>query len=148
MDASQILPHINAALNSISTVLLLIGFVLIKRGDRVNHPKVMKAAVAVSAVFLAFYLVYHFTAPVLKFPGEGWTRPIYFTLMWTHIVLATAAVPMIAVTVTRALKGDFERHRQIARWTWPVWIYVTFTGVVIYVILYHVYGATPPVAAG
>jgi len=152
MDTSAILPHVNAALNTISTILLIIGFVLIKAGRRDQHRKVMLAATAVSAVFLICYLWYHFTAPIFVFPGTGWERPAYFTLLVSHVILAAAVTPMVFVTLWRAFQawkttgdlfapGAFSKHRQIARLTWPVWIYVTVTGVLIYVILYHVYPA-------
>ena len=152
MDTSTVLPHVNAALNAISTVLLIAGFVLIKAGRREQHRKVMLAATAVSAVFLVSYLVYHFTAPIFVFPGTGWERPAYFIMLGSHVILATAVTPMVFVTLWRAFKawqetgdlfapGAFTAHRKIARITWPVWIYVTVTGVLIYAILYHVYPA-------
>ena len=152
MDTSTILPHVNAALNAISTVLLIAGFLLIKAGRREQHRKVMLAATAVSAVFLVCYLVYHFTAPIFVFPGTGWERPAYFFMLGSHVILATAVTPLVFVTLWRAFKawqetgdlfasGAFTAHRKIARITWPVWIYVTVTGVLIYVILYHVYPA-------
>jgi putative membrane protein len=152
MDTSAVLPHVNAALNTISTILLLIGFVHIKAGRREQHRKAMLAATAVSAVFLVSYLVYHFTAPLFAFPGTGWVRPVYFGMLASHVILAAVIAPMVLVTLWRALKawratGDlfapdaFTSHRKIARITWPIWIYVTVTGVLIYVILYHVYPA-------
>jgi uncharacterized membrane protein YozB (DUF420 family) len=152
MDTATVLPHVNAALNAISTVLLIIGFVLIKTGQRAPHRAAMLAATAVSALFLVSYLVYHFTAPIFVFPGTGWTRPAYFALLISHVVLATLATLLVLMTLWRALRawretGDllapeaFAAHRKIARLTWPVWIYVTVTGVLIYVILYHVYPA-------
>lgn len=151
MSTATILPHVNAALNLISTVFLLIGFVMIKSGRREAHRKAMLAASVVSAVFLACYLVYHFTAPIFVFPGTGWERPAYFTLLISHVILAAASTPMIIMTLLRALKawretGDlfhpaFAPHRKLARITWPIWIYVTVTGVAIYAILYHVYPA-------
>jgi putative membrane protein len=151
MDTATVLPHVNAALNAISTVLLLIGFVLIKQGKRVQHMKVMIAAAAVSAVFLVSYLIYHFTAPIFVFPGQGWERPAYFTLLISHVVLATVSTPLVVLTLWRAYQawqqtGDvtapgFAVHAKVARWTWPIWIYVTVTGVMVYVILYHVYPA-------
>ncbi len=139
MTASEILPHVNAVLNTISTVLLLVGFVMIRRGKRESHKKVMISALIVSALFLVFYLIYHFTAPIFVFPGSGWAVPAYYALLISHVILATLVTPMVFVTVWRALHGSFERHKAIARWTFPVWLYVTVTGVAIYVILYHVY---------
>lgn len=132
-----VLPHVNAVLNTVSTILLIIGFGLIRKGDRARHRKVMIAALVVSSVFLISYLIYHFTAPVFVYRGPEWSRPIYFAMLISHVILATVVTPMIAVTAWRSLHGDFVRHRAIARWTLPVWLYVTVTGVVIYVILYH-----------
>lgn len=144
MNTAAILPHVNAALNALSTVLLIVGYLLIRRGRREQHRKVMLGALAVSALFLASYLVYHFSAPIFVFPGTGWTVPAYYTLLISHVVLATLVTPMVAVTAYRALKGRFERHRAIAPWTIGIWLYVTITGVMIYVVLYHVY---PPATA-
>lgn len=143
MTTAAVLPHVNAALNALSTILLVAGFTFIRAGRRDVHRKVMLAALGVSAAFLVSYLTYHFTAPIFVFQGTGWTRPAYFALLISHVVLATIAAPLVAVTAYRALKGAFDRHRAIARWTIGVWLYVTVTGVMIYVILYHVY---PPVA--
>jgi uncharacterized membrane protein YozB (DUF420 family) len=144
MTTATVLPHVNAALNALSTILLIIGFILIRSGRREDHRKVMIAALSVSAVFLVSYLTYHFTAPIFVFPGTGWTVPVYYALLISHVILATLATPMVAMTAYRALKGSFDRHKAIARWTIGVWLYVTVTGVVIYVILYHVY---PPATA-
>lgn len=141
MTTATVLPHVNAALNTISTILLLIGFIMIKSGRKESHRKVMIAALCVSALFLVSYLTYHFTAPIFVFPGTGWAVPAYYTLLISHVVLATAVTPMVIYTVWRAYKGEFERHKKIARWTWPVWMYVTISGVAVYAILYHVYPA-------
>ncbi len=143
MDTASTLPHVNAVLNSLTIVLLSVGFILIRLGRRDSHRVVMTSAVAVSAVFLVSYLVYHFTAPVFVFRGEGWVRPLYFAMLISHVILATVVTPMVAVTVLRAWRGRFARHRALARWTWPVWMYVAVTGVLIYALLYHVY---PPVS--
>src|SRR3954469_11323609 len=132
-----VLPHVNAVLNATSTILLLIGFGLIRGGNRALHRKVMLSALIVSSVFLVSYLVYHFTAPVFVYRGPAWSRPVYYALLISHVILATVATPLVAVTAWRALHGTFDRHRAIARWTLPVWLYVTTTGVVIYAILYH-----------
>ena len=141
MSTAAILPHVNAVLNSISTVFLVIGFYLIKTGQRDAHRKAMICAMVVSAVFLVSYLTYHFTAPIFVFPGTGWAVPAYYTLLISHVVLATVVSPMVIVTAWRALHGQFEQHKAIARWTWPVWIFVTVSGVAVYAILYHVYPA-------
>jgi putative membrane protein len=143
MSAAEILPHLNAALNTISTVLLITGFAMIRTGRREAHKKVMISAIIVSAIFLIFYLIYHFSAPIFVFPGTGWTVPAYYTLLISHVILATVVTPMVVITVWRALRGSFDRHKAIARWTLPVWLYVTVTGVMIYAILYHVYPANP-----
>ncbi len=141
MNTATVLPHVNAVLNAVSTILLVIGFTLIRTGRRELHRRVMSAALIVSAVFLVSYLTYHFTAPIFVFPGTGWTVPAYYALLISHVLLAVASVPLVSVTVYRALKGTFDRHKVIARWTIGVWLYVTVTGVVIYAILYHVYPA-------
>jgi uncharacterized membrane protein YozB (DUF420 family) len=134
-----VLPHLNAALNATSAILLLIGFALIRNGYRDIHRKVMIGALVVSSVFLVSYLTYHFTAPVFIYRGPQWSRPFYYALLISHVVLAAVVTPMVAVTAWRALHGTFDRHRRLARWTLPVWLYVTVTGVVIYAILYHLY---------
>jgi len=144
MTAATILPHVNAVLNTLSTILLLIGFAFIRSGNREKHRKFMIAAIIVSAVFLASYLVYHFMAPIFVFPGTGWTVPAYYTLLISHVILATIVTPMVMITAWRGLKGSFDRHKLLARWTLPIWLYVTVTGVAIYAILYHVY---PPPSA-
>jgi len=141
MPTATVLPHINAVLNGISTVLLVIGFVLIKNGRRDAHRTAMISAIVVSAIFLVSYLTYHFTAPIFLFPGAGWAVPAYYTLLVSHVVLAAIVTPMVIVTAWRALHGEFDRHKAIAKWTWPIWIFVTVSGVAVYVILYHIYPA-------
>ena len=152
MSLVAVLPHVNAALNALSTVLLIIAFALIRMGQRAAHRKVMIAALCVSSVFLVSYLTYHFTAPVFKFPGHGWIVPVYFAMLISHVVLATVAAPLVAFTAWRAIRAwraggptapaaAFARHRALARWTFPIWLYVTVTGVIIYVTLYHIYTA-------
>jgi putative membrane protein len=143
MTAATILPHVNAVLNILSTILLVIAFVFIRAGNREMHRKFMLAAIGVSTVFLICYLTYHFSAPIFVFPGTGWTIPAYYTLLISHVILAVLVTPMVAITAWRALHGAFDRHKLIARWTFPIWLYVTVTGVAIYAILYHVY---PPSA--
>lgn len=139
MSTAAILPHVNAGLNTLSTILLLIGYYLIKTGRKDEHRKAMIAAMIVSVFFLISYLTYHFTAPIFVFPGTGWAVPAYYTLLISHVVLATVVSPMVIVTAWRAFQGQFDRHKAIARWTWPIWIFVTVSGVMVYVILYHVY---------
>ncbi len=137
------LPAINAALNALATVLLVSGYIQIRRGNRQAHKKIMLTAFATSIVFLACYLVYHFAlkhytgSSSKPFPGVGTIRSVYLTILVTHVILA-AAVPVLAsMTIYRALKADWVRHRRIARITFPIWVYVSVTGVVIYFMVYH-----------
>ena len=143
MTLVDVLPHVTAGLNALAGVLILIGFALIKSGDRVAHKKVMSAAMVVSAIFLAAYLLHHFLHPLHAFPGEGAVRPIYFTLLVTHVVLAVAVTPMIIITFLRGRRalasGETAKHRALARWTFPIWLYVSVSGIVVYWLLYHVY---------
>ncbi len=131
------LPALNAALNAVSAVLLGAGYVFIRQGQRDRHRFCMIGAFAVSCLFLASYLVYHFEVGSVPFTKQGWVRPLYFTILITHIVLAAAIVPLVLVTLSRALKERFDKHRAIARWTLPLWLYVSVTGVVIYWMLYR-----------
>jgi uncharacterized membrane protein YozB (DUF420 family) len=138
MEIAQ-LPTLNAVLNSIATVLLLCGWFNIRRRHIPAHRLCMLAAVVVSALFLVSYLVYHFHSPVNVFPGQGAVRVVYLLILVSHIVLAIVNVPLVVVTLWRALRGDFSRHRRIARWTLPIWLYVSVTGVVVYLMLYQLY---------
>jgi putative membrane protein len=131
------LPALNALLNTTSAVLLAAGYRLIRQGRREAHRKAMTAALAVSALFLASYLVYHAQVGSVKFTKTGWVRPVYFTVLISHTVLAACVAPMALVTVWRAWKGRFERHRRLARITLPLWLYVSVTGVIVYLMLYH-----------
>jgi uncharacterized membrane protein YozB (DUF420 family) len=133
----QDLPGVNAALNATTALLLTTGYVLIRRGRRRAHRAVMLSAFAVSVLFLASYLWYHAHAGVTRFPGRGWIRPVYFAILISHTVLAAAIVPLVLVTLARGLRADFPRHARLARWTLPVWLYVSVTGVVVYVMLYR-----------
>jgi putative membrane protein len=135
------LPTLNAILNSISAILLTVGYVFIKQKNRNAHRNCMIAAFSTSALFLTSYLIYHFNVGSVKFQGQGMVRTIYFAILLTHTILAVAIVPMIFVTFARALKGNFSRHRAIAKWTLPVWLYVSITGVVVYLMLYQLYPA-------
>jgi uncharacterized membrane protein YozB (DUF420 family) len=131
------LPALNAILNGAAAVLLLIAYVLIRRGKRDAHKKVMIAAFSVSILFLISYLIYHSQTGVLHYPHTGRIRTVYFTILFTHTVLA-ALVPFLAViTLRRGLKGLFVKHKNLARWTFPVWMYVSVTGVVVYLMLYQ-----------
>jgi len=133
------LTHVNAALNAISVVLLALGYRYIRSGDRIRHRACMLAAVVVSALFLISYLIYHFNAGLAKFGGEGIVRPIYFTLLIVHVLVAAIVTPLVPITVVRALAGRFDRHRKIARWTWPLWMFVGISGVVVYLMTVHLY---------
>lgn len=140
-DAYSSLPTVNAVLNGSSAVLIVTGVMLVRRGHRYAHKRVMLAAVTTSLLFLISYLTYHAHAGSVRFQGQGWPRPLYFTILISHTVLAAAVVPLVIVTLMRALRGRFERHRATARWTYPVWLYVSVTGVIIYVMLYHLWSA-------
>jgi uncharacterized membrane protein YozB (DUF420 family) len=131
------LPGLNALLNGTSAALLLTGYVLVRRRRLAAHRLAMLGALACSALFLTSYLVYHFNVGSVKFQGQGPVRTVYFTILLTHTVLATAIVPLVALTVVPALRGRFDRHRRLARLTLPLWAYVSVTGVVIYLMLYR-----------
>jgi putative membrane protein len=134
------LPAVNATFNGLSAVLLTFGFYFIKRGRVIAHRNCMISAVCSSTLFLAGYLTYHFTVHlVTHFTNPSWFRPIYLTLLLTHTVLAAAVLPLVITTLTFAAKGRFESHKKIARWTWPIWMYVSVTGVVIYFLLYQIF---------
>ena len=133
------LPALNATLNALSAVCLTLGYVFIKRRDRVNHMRAMLTALGTSAVFLVSYVIYHANIGSKPFPGHGVIRVIYLTILFTHVVLAAVILPMALVTARRGLRGRFDRHVPLARWTLPLWMYVSVTGVVIYVMLYQLY---------
>lgn len=133
------LPTVNALLNGTSATLLMVGWVLIKKRRTNGHIACMVSALCTSALFLACYLFYHYHHGSTKFAGEGWSRPLYFSILLSHIVLAVAMVPMIAATVFHAVCKQYERHLRIARWTLPIWLYVSITGVAIYLMLYHIF---------
>ncbi|MCB9383234.1 MAG: DUF420 domain-containing protein [Bryobacterales bacterium] len=132
------LPALNATLNSIATLLLLVGLYFIKRREIERHKLTMLLAFVTSILFLVSYLIYHFQVGSVPFTKQGWIRPVYFFILISHIVLA-ATVPVLAgITLYRAWRKDFARHRRIARWAWPIWMYVSVTGVVIYIMLYEI----------
>ena len=142
----QDLPIVNACLNALATVFLMLGFVYIKKGNKTAHRNCMISAFVTSAVFLTCYLIYHFSTEVVtKFVAPQWFRPIYFVLLFTHVVLAVVILPLIFITLSRALKERFDQHRKIARWTWPLWMYVSITGVLIYLLLYQIFPQPKPV---
>ena len=135
----QDLPALNAALNATSGCLLAAGYYFIKRKRIARHRACMIAALVVSTLFLISYVVYHAHAGSKPFAGHGPIRVLYFAILITHVILAAVIVPMAVVTVTRGLRMDVTRHRRIARWTWPIWMYVSVTGVVIYLMLYRLH---------
>ena len=130
------LPTVNAALNTLSAALLVVGFFYIRSKNRRAHKACMLAALGCSTLFLISYLVYHYQVGSVPFKGQGWIRPVYFTILLTHTILAAAVVPLALITLIRGLRERFDAHRRIARWTFPVWLYVSVTGVMVYWMLY------------
>ena len=133
------LPALNATLNGIAAVFLTTGYVLIRRGRPDLHKRCMLAALTTSALFLTSYVIYHVNAGSRPFPGQGAIRVVYLTILFTHVVLAAAILPMALITAARGLQGRYALHVRIARWTLPIWLYVSVTGVVIYLMLYQMY---------
>jgi uncharacterized membrane protein YozB (DUF420 family) len=131
------LPAVNAALNALSGILLLVGYLLIRARRIEQHRKVMLTAFATSSLFLACYLVYHAQVGSVPFTRKGFVRPLYFTILITHVTLAATVLPLAIVTLSRGLKARYAKHRAIARWTFPIWMYVSVTGVLVYVLLYQ-----------
>jgi uncharacterized membrane protein YozB (DUF420 family) len=131
------LPTLNAAFNLLSTLLLLFGYVYIKRGIRKTHKKFMLAALISSAIFLISYLIYHAKVGSVPYPHQDWTRYFYFTILIPHIILAAIMVPAILIALWHALRNRFEKHKRLVRWVWPVWMYVSLSGVIIYLMLYQ-----------
>ena len=132
-----LLPAVNATLNATSGVFLLIGYVLIRNRRIEQHRKVMIAAFAASALFLVFYVIYHAQVGSVPFARHGLVRPLYFTILVTHVTLAATVPPLAIITLSRGLKARYSQHRRIARWTFPIWMYVSVTGVLVYVLLYQ-----------
>ena len=133
-------PALNATLNGISALLLTAGYVAIRAGKREVHKYFMVSAFCVSTAFLASYVIYHLRAKQLVlFQGRGWIRPVYFTLLTSHTILAIVIVPLILITLRRAWMEKFDKHKIIARWTLPLWIYVSVTGVIVYLMVYQIY---------
>ena len=130
-------PAINAFLNLISTLLLIIGYVLIKSGNRMAHKKVMLSAMVSSALFLIFYTIYHYSVGSVPYPYYDWTRPIYFIILVPHIIMAGLMVPFILAAVYFALREKFDKHKRIVKYVWPVWIFVSISGILIYLMLYR-----------
>lgn len=133
------LPAVNATLNAISAVLLVIGYVLIRQRRIEQHRKVMLAAFATSTLFLICYVIYHANAGSRPFTGQGTVRTVYFFVLITHIVLAALVPPMALITLVRGLGARYDKHARLARWTLPIWLYVSVTGVIVYVMLYQLY---------
>ena len=131
------LPAVNACLNSTSAVLLMAGYVFIRSRRKRAHKLCMIGALITSTLFMASYLTYHFFHGSTPFLGAGWERPMYFTILITHTILATLIVPLVIMTVMRAFNEQFDRHKRIARWTLPIWLYVSVTGVMVYWMLYQ-----------
>jgi uncharacterized membrane protein YozB (DUF420 family) len=131
------LPALNATLNAMSGVLLVIGYALMRARKIELHRRFMIAAFVTSSLFLVSYLTYHAQVGSVRFTRQGFVRPLYFTILITHVTLAAVVLPMAIVTLTRGLKGRYLRHRAIAKWTFPIWLYVSVTGVLVYVLLYQ-----------
>ena len=133
------LPALNASLNALASVFLVTGYVLIRRGRREAHKRCMLMALTTSAVFLTSYVIYHANAGSVPFPGVGFIRAVYFAVLIPHIILAATILPLALLTTARGLRADFSRHVRIARWTLPLWLYVSVTGVIVYLMLYRLY---------
>ncbi len=138
------LAPLNAALNSTAAILLLAGFYFIRQRRVRAHRACMIGAVAVSAAFLTSYSIYHYNVGDVHFTGHGWVRPLYFSILVPHVMLAGIIVPLVLVTLYFALRGRFGSHRRIARWTWPIWMFVSVTGVIVYFMLYQLYTPNLP----
>jgi putative membrane protein len=133
------LPGVNAALNGAAGIFLILAYIFIRRKKVSWHRFCVFAALGCSAVFLGLYLYLHFTTGVIRFSGQGWIRPVYFSILVSHTILAMVIVPLVFITLARALRKNFVMHRAIARWTFPLWLYVSVTGVVVYWLLYVAY---------
>ena len=138
-DYIPYLPHLNATLNSISFLFLIAGYSFIRKGQVRWHRICQLTALSASALFLISYVTYHYHHGDTRFLGQGIVRPIYFAILISHVILAMVIVPLVLLTVYRAARSDFMRHRRIARWTLPLWLYVSVTGVIVYLMLYHIY---------
>jgi uncharacterized membrane protein YozB (DUF420 family) len=133
------LPALNASLNALASVFLVVGYVLIRRGHRAAHRRCMLLALTTSALFLTSYVIYHANAGSVPFRGHGIVRIVYFAVLIPHVILAATILPLALVTARRGLRGDYGRHVRIARWTLPLWLYVSVTGVIVYLMLYRLY---------
>jgi len=137
----RIIPAFNAAINFTVTLLLLLGYYFMMTRRIIYHKYTMITAFCLSGLFLICYVIYHALSPETRFGGTGWIRPVYFFILITHIILAAVIVPMVLFTLVRGLQQRFDKHRRIARWTWPVWLYVSVTGVIVYLLLSPYYAA-------
>ncbi|MEO5340035.1 MAG: DUF420 domain-containing protein [Magnetococcus sp. MYC-9] len=146
MNGISLLPHVQAALNLASLLCLLAAYRAIRRHDTVSHRKYMLAAVGIGALFLVCYATYHATVGNVQFAGTGWVRPLYFAVLISHVTLAALLLPLCFLAIRRAPwgnpSGDSTRHRRIARWAWPIWLYVSLSGLIIYTLAFHRYPAT------
>ncbi len=143
MDVISILPPLQAVLNMTAACLAVAAYIFVRRGNRMAHRALMITALIVSSLFLVFYLHYHYQVGNIPFAGQGAIRPVYFSILVSHVVLAAIMVPMILTSVTFAVQGRLDRHRRIARWTLLVWVYVSVTGVLIYLLAFQIYPPTP-----
>lgn len=149
MELLNVFPHLNAALNATSTILLITGFFLIRRKKIARHRLVMMSAAVVSLIFLMSYLAHHSLRTYLfglgptRFEGQGLARPVYFTILTSHTILAALVGPFVLATLYRGLKGQYEKHKKLAKIVFPIWLYVAVTGVVVYLMLYQLYPAAP-----
>lgn len=139
MLSISFLPHLNAILNTIAACFLIGGFIFIKGGNREAHQICMIVALIISSLFLISYVIHRFYVPIFVFQGEGGIRIFYYILLISHVFLAITIVPLIAITVIRAFKKKLAAHKKIARWTWPIWMYVSISGIVVYLMLYQLY---------
>ncbi|MDP3981727.1 MAG: DUF420 domain-containing protein [Chlamydiota bacterium] len=136
MDGLFILPTFNAMMNALSALFLVLGYFFIRKKNIRAHQSCMLGALIVSVIFLTSYLYYHYHHGSTRFLQEGWIQPVYFAILISHTILAMLIVPMIIITLRHALNRIFSKHRRMARWTWPLWLYVSISGVMIYVLLY------------
>ncbi|NQV56691.1 MAG: DUF420 domain-containing protein [Rhodospirillales bacterium] len=141
MTAIAILPHVNAVLNAAAACFLMAGFIFIRSGHRDAHRAAMLGAASISGLFLISYVTLRFYAPIFVFQGLGAVRIFYYIVLVSHVALAMAIVPLVAMTLVRALTGRFDAHKRIARWAWPVWMYVSLSGIFVYLMLYQIYPA-------
>ncbi|MCF6224701.1 MAG: DUF420 domain-containing protein [Xanthomonadales bacterium] len=133
------LPHLHAGLNAITLVLLLLGYAFIRNNQRGKHMLCMLGATLVSSLFMLSYLTYHAKVGYLPFTGQGFVRPVYFSILITHVILAAVIIPLVLTTLVLAARKKFKLHRRLARWTLPIWIYVSITGLVVYFLAFHLY---------